>query len=105
MVFIPVMAIHHDPEFYPNPEKFDPERFTHDEVQKRNPYTFLPFGIGPRACIGLRFGQLQAKIGMALFLQSFKVEVSNKTVIPMQFEKHPFILTPNGGVFLQVTKI
>ena len=99
------MSIHHDPEYYPDPEKYDPERFSPDEIAKRNAYTFLSFGTGPRACIGLRFGMLQAKIGMALLLQNFKFDKCDKTVVPLKFLKHTFILTPDGGVYLKVTKI
>lgn len=51
-IFIPVHAIHRDPEFYPNPEVFDPERFSDDGKKNRRPFTYLPFGEGPRNCIG-----------------------------------------------------
>ena len=106
-VFIPVFAIHRDPEYYPNPDKYDPERFTPYETQKRNPYTFLGFGEGPRVCIGVRFGVLQAKIGMSLLLQNFKFEICEKTVVPMKYAANVFILlSPEGGeVFLKITKI
>lgn len=43
-LMLPMHAIHNDPEFFPNPDKFDPERFSPEEVKKRNPFTFLPFG-------------------------------------------------------------
>lgn len=46
MVWIPTHAIQHDPENYPNPDKFDPDRFTAEEVRKRNPLLFLSFGDG-----------------------------------------------------------
>ena len=48
------MGIQHDPEYYPNPEKFDPERFSEANKSKRRPCTFLPFGDGPRNCIGMK---------------------------------------------------
>ena len=52
-VMISVYSIHHDPEYYPDPEKYDPDRFSQEEIDKRHPYSFLPFGAGPRNCIGI----------------------------------------------------
>jgi len=51
-ILIPIYSIHHDPKYYPNPDTFDPERFTTEEKSKRPNGTFLPFGDGPRHCIG-----------------------------------------------------
>ena len=51
-VVIPVYAIHHDPRYYPEPERFDPERFSEEVKSTRPHYTYLPFGEGPRNCIG-----------------------------------------------------
>lgn len=51
-ILIPIYSIHHDPKYYPNPDTFDPERFTAEEKSKRPNGTFLPFGDGPRHCIG-----------------------------------------------------
>lgn len=52
-VTISVAGLHEDPEYYPNPEKFDPERFSEENKKKRPAYTYLPFGDGPRICIGI----------------------------------------------------
>jgi len=63
-VTIPVAALHHDPKYYPEPERFDPERFSEEEKQKRHHYVYLPFGEGPRICIG-KFPTQQSKKQMS----------------------------------------
>ncbi|KAJ8916090.1 hypothetical protein NQ315_004456, partial [Exocentrus adspersus] len=52
LILLPMCAIHHDPRYYPNPERFDPERFNDENKGKIKPYTYFPFGLGPRNCIG-----------------------------------------------------
>lgn len=51
-ILISTFGLHMDPEYFPNPERFDPDRFTEEEKLKRQNYTYLPFGDGPRNCIG-----------------------------------------------------
>jgi cytochrome P450 len=52
IVHIPVYALHRDPQYWPEPDRFDPERFTEGNKKNRTPYTYMPFGEGPRICIG-----------------------------------------------------
>lgn len=52
LITIPVFGLHRDPSIYPDPDKFDPERFNVDKIATRHPYAYLPFGEGPRICIG-----------------------------------------------------
>ena len=51
-VIISTYALHRDPEYFPDPDRFDPERFTEEAKQSRPHYCYLPFGDGPRICIG-----------------------------------------------------
>lgn len=52
LIVIPVYALHHDPKYYPKPEKFDPDRFTRENKESRKQFSYMPFGEGPRMCIG-----------------------------------------------------
>lgn len=105
LVVIPVYAIHHDPDFYPDPEVFDPSRFRPEEIQKRHPQAMLAFGQGPRNCIGLRFGKMEAQIGLVTLLQNFEFTTCSKSIVPLVFSKTNAILTPEGGLWLKVKKI
>lgn len=67
-VNINTLGLHRNPKYYPNPEVFDPDRFSAEGKQNRIPFTYLPFGDGPRNCVGMRYGLLQSKIGLASIL-------------------------------------
>lgn len=51
-ISLPVLGLHRDPKYFPNPDKFDPERFNAENKESLDPYTYMPFGLGPRNCIG-----------------------------------------------------
>ncbi|XP_006614287.1 cytochrome P450 6A1-like [Apis dorsata] len=104
-IWIPIYGIHHDPDIYPDPEKFDPERFSEDKVKQRHPMHFLPFGHGPRNCIGARFAIYQIKIGLIKILRNFEVHVCNKTLIPYKVNPFTSLLMPITGLYLNVIKL
>ncbi|KAF5277758.1 hypothetical protein FQR65_LT03738 [Abscondita terminalis] len=72
-IMIPIHGLHFDPKYYPEPEKFNPERFNASNKQKINSYSYLPFGTGPRNCIGKRFALLTIKIALIYILKNFKI--------------------------------
>ncbi|XP_011869168.1 PREDICTED: cytochrome P450 9e2-like [Vollenhovia emeryi] len=103
-LMIPVYGLHHDPQYFPNPDKFDPERFSEENKDKIVPYTYLPFGHGPRKCIGNRFALMETKILIAHLLQKFTLKTVEKTVEPVVFSKTDFTLKPVGGFWLGLEK-
>lgn len=74
LIHLPFQMIQNDPDYFYNPEKFDPSRFINAETKKN----FLAFGLGPRNCIGSHFVLLQTKIFMFTILNKFSVKVSEK---------------------------
>lgn len=102
---IPVYAIQHDPKYYPDPERFDPERFSEENKRNILPYTYFPFGLGPRLCIGARFTLVEVKVVLFHLLSRFEIVPVEKTAIPLRFSKNTFInLRPIGGFWLGFKK-
>ncbi|XP_054165716.1 cytochrome P450 3A2-like [Oppia nitens] len=82
---IPIYAIHHDPEYYPEPDRFNPDRFMPENRHLLRPYTYLPFGVGPRNCIGMRFALLEGKLALAKLSQRFRFKRVPETDVPVVF--------------------
>lgn len=104
-VLIPVIGLHRDEEFYTKANDFNPDNFIASKVQERDPILHLPFGEGPRNCIGMRFGLMQTRLALALLVQNFKFSVCDKTQIPPSFDKNSYFLAAEKGVYLKVQKI
>ncbi|CAG2108246.1 unnamed protein product, partial [Medioppia subpectinata] len=98
VVEIPVHAIHHSEDFYPNPEKFIPDRFLPENRHKIIPYTYLPFGSGPRNCIGMRFALMEAKLGLAHIIRRFKFTRSPQTEVPLLLLKNSTLLSAKSMI-------
>ncbi|XP_065167001.1 cytochrome P450 9e2-like [Atheta coriaria] len=103
-VLIPIYPIQNDPEHYPHPEKFDPERFNDDNKKNIKPYTYLPFGLGPRNCIGSRFALMELKVLFFHLLHQFVLVPNVKTQIPVQISKGLFNLDSTDGIWLKIQK-
>ncbi|KAF5288522.1 hypothetical protein FQA39_LY15390 [Lamprigera yunnana] len=100
MVWIPICALHHDEKYFSNPLKFDPERFNDENRPKINPSVYVPFGTGPRMCIGSRFAIMEIKLILVEILRHFEIVVNKQTKIPLNYSVTNFNGIPDDGICL-----
>lgn len=104
-ILIPSFSLQRDETFYPDPMKFDPSRFYIENKKGKtiNEMPYLPFGDGPRNCIGLRMGKMSTVVGLALILQHHCVDIDDRHIgKELEYSTGSFILTPAAGVYLKV---
>uniref|UniRef100_A0A671SSL6 unspecific monooxygenase n=1 Tax=Sinocyclocheilus anshuiensis TaxID=1608454 RepID=A0A671SSL6_9TELE len=101
VVMIPTYALHRDPDYWSDPESFKPERFTKDNKESIDPYMYMPFGLGPRNCIGMRFAQVTMKLAIVEILQRFDVSVCDQTQVPLELGINGF-LSPKEPIKLKL---
>lgn len=89
-----------DPEHFPDPEKFWPDRFLGENPQF-NPNAYLPFGDGPRACIGMRMGVVVTKIALILLLQQYNFTCIEDKELPIA--NHALTIAIAGGIHVKVS--
>jgi cytochrome P450 len=100
MVIVYVYGAHHAPRYWPNPENFDTERFTKANDKQRTPFTYLPFGAGPRGCIGANYAMLQILMILSDLLRKYDFRLAPGQTI----EARPMvILRPKHGIRMTFT--
>jgi cytochrome P450 len=100
-VMYSIYLSHRDKDFWPDPERFKPERFERGQDEKRLPLTYVPFGGGPRNCIGASFAQVEAKVVLSRILQRFDLQLLNGDKV------RPYMgatLEPRPGVLMRVRR-
>lgn len=100
---VAAVAIHRDPKYYPDPMRFDPERFSDDNKKSIPANTYMPFGLGPRMCIGNRFAMLEMKALLFYLLKDVTFEPSVKSCIPLELDSNtPAQIEAKGGFWVKV---
>lgn len=100
-ILIPVSSIHSNPEYYEEPEKFDPDRFL-DKKAMNSDVTSLGFGMGPRVCIGNRFAILETKVLFTYLLHKCSFVTTKKTCVPLVYQKSNFAPLAKDGCWLSI---
>ena len=97
IVQMPIFALHRDPDHFPDPLRFDPDRFLPEEKEKRHPCAYMPFGSGPRNCISMRFALFETKVALVGVLQKYRLEPGPRTPPPpMPLSSESFLLAPKS---------
>ncbi len=92
-------ALHHDPRFWDAPERFDPERFNEERSEGRHKFQYIPFGAGPRKCIGYMFALIESQLILATLLQKYNFELKPGYKVEMETN---FTLRVAGGLPMRV---
>lgn len=103
-IYIPIYAIQRDEKNFHEPLKFDPDRFSSENIGNIKPFTHIPFGSGPRNCIGERFGLMQVKVGLVKILKEFYLETTVNTPKEIILEKKAMLIQADKGLFLSLVK-
>ncbi|KAG8257660.1 heme binding [Homalodisca vitripennis] len=104
LVLIPLRSIHEDPDYYPDPEVFDPERFSDENSASRHAATYMPFGVGPRFCPAVLYSHIKIRTAMVNLLRQFEVCVTKETPACLQPSPLAFLMAPKNGIPLAFKK-
>jgi len=100
-IFLPIWALHRHAMWWDTPNAFDPDRFSTSNRARRDKYQYLPFGAGPRVCVGANFAMMQAQIILATLVQRFRFAPSLPAPRPIM----TMTVRPEPGIFLSLEPV
>ncbi|XP_060535269.1 cytochrome P450 6a8-like isoform X2 [Cylas formicarius] len=104
-VWFPMSGFGADPEYFPDPDRYDPERFNSENRKNRPNVVFLPFGDGRRKCIGFRFGLLQVKVGILEIIRNFELSLRSSSSATLEHATETFVPSPKDGVWVHLKRL
>ncbi|CAL7936765.1 unnamed protein product [Xylocopa violacea] len=104
-IVISIDGLHRDEKYWPDPDTFDPNRFSDERKQTIEKMAFLPFGEGPRMCVGMRMALLQMKACLATMMLNYKIELSPRTQLPLKISPSSFLSVAEGGIWVYISKL
>ena len=103
LIHLPIYLMHHKSEYFYEPEKFDPERFMPENRHKVPAGSYLPFVVGPRNCIGMRFALMEAKLAIVNLVIKYKILPGDQLISNFTYLSSTPFLTRKEGVFVQIS--
>lgn len=94
-VMVSPHVIHQNPRYWKNPQVFDPERFAPENRDRRPKFAYIPFGGGPRSCIGSNFAMMEMQITITALLQNFDLEIAQSEAVAREAV---ISIRPRGGI-------
>ncbi|KXJ18513.1 cytochrome P450 4B1 [Exaiptasia diaphana] len=98
-----IYALHRNPHVWENPKEFNPDRFLPEKCKERSMYSFIPFSLGPRICIGKNFGMQEIKTSLVMILQKFNLSVDPQDSIDDMDLFPELVLRSKSGVHIRIT--
>ncbi|CAN7990006.1 unnamed protein product [Ixodes pacificus] len=99
-IVVPTWHIHYDPDLWPEPFKFDPERFA-EGLNTGHSAAYLPFGLGPRVCIGKKFALLEIKMALCKLIRNYRIRQCEETQDPLKLVVPAIVINPEKGISIK----
>lgn len=101
LIGVYIYGVHHSPKYWENPSQFDPSRFEKDKIKSRPSYAYMPFGGGPRLCIGNNFAMMEMQLILIRMIQRYEIKLLDQPAIEMM----PLVtLRPKNGIQMNKTR-